>query len=483
MTNDDLMALASCMASCRDNPLRFVQIAFPWGEGELQDFLGPDEWQIDVLEQIHKHEIDASQALRIAIASGHGIGKSALVSWIILWALATQADTKGVVTANTENQLRTKTWAELAKWYRLFIGKHLFAMTATAIFSADKAHEKTWRVDAVAWSETNTEAFAGLHNKGKRVLLVFDEASAISDTIFEVSEGALTDSNTDIVWVCFGNPTRNTGRFKECFYKLRHRWYTRHIDARRCKMGNQEQFREWAEDYGEDSDFFRVRVRGEFPRAGENQFIDNDVVEQAMQNKLTPKQYNFAPYIIGVDPSFDGGDEFVIYGRQGARAWLLGAYPKNDNDARMAQIIADLEDKHKAQAVFIDKGYGTGLYSFGRTMGRGWRLVAFGGADCRDGYKNKRAEMWDNMKQWLKNGASLDYDVKLRDDLIGIEAYVNEKGQLQLEKKTDMKRRGLHSPDRADALALTFAYPVRTNTYSKFQQRKRLGTMRKAGSM
>lgn len=483
MKSTDLEALAEFMAECSGNPLQFVELAFPWGEGELADFSGPDEWQRDVLEQIRQHELTIDEALRIAVASGHGIGKSALVAWIILWAIATEVDTKGVVTANTENQLKTKTWAELAKWFRLCIANELFTMTATALFSNEKKHEKTWRIDMVPWSENNTEAFAGLHNKGKRVLLIFDEASAIPDVIYEVSEGALTDSNTDILWIAFGNPTRNTGRFKECFHKYRHRWWTRHIDARTCKMGNQKQFQEWLEDYGEDSDFFRVRVRGEFPRMGEAQFIGNDVVEEAMKHVIEPNEYNFAPFIIGVDPAFDGGDEFVIYGRQGARAWLLGAYPKNDNDGRMAQILADLEDKHQAQAVFIDKGYGTGLYSFGKTMGRNWRLVAFGGTDCRDGYRNKRAEMWDSMKQWLKNGASLDYDVNLRDDLTGIEAYVNEKGQLQMEKKADMKKRGLHSPDRADALALTFAYPVQPNLFNKFKQAKVLGRIRKAGSM
>jgi hypothetical protein len=93
------------------------------------------------------------------------------------------------------------------------INRHWFTYTATALYSADPAHEKTWRVDMTAWSENNTEAFAGLHNKGKRLLLIFDEASAIPDLIWEVAEGALTDEQTEIIWACFGNPTRNSGRF------------------------------------------------------------------------------------------------------------------------------------------------------------------------------------------------------------------------------------------------------------------------------
>ena len=165
---------------------------------------------------------------RIAPDSGKttlpaGPGKSVLVAWVILWAITTHPDTRGIVTANTESQLRQKTWAELAKWFRLCLWRHWFDMTATAIYSSDAAHEKTWRVDAAAWQERNVAAFAGLHNQGKRVLAVFDEASAIPDVIWETTEGALTDADTEIIWLVCGNPTRNTGRFRECFGRFRHR--------------------------------------------------------------------------------------------------------------------------------------------------------------------------------------------------------------------------------------------------------------------
>jgi len=156
------------IARCSNDPLRFVMFAFPWGSGELADHEGPDTWQVDTLTEIGNRlragEIDVSQAIQIAVASGHGIGKSALVSWLILWAIATFEDTRGVVTANTDAQLRTKTWAELAKWYRRCICSHWFEFTATALYARDAKHEKTWRIDMVPWSERNTEAFAGLHN-------------------------------------------------------------------------------------------------------------------------------------------------------------------------------------------------------------------------------------------------------------------------------------------------------------------------------
>jgi hypothetical protein len=171
------------------DPYHFVLFSFPWGEPEteLEAFKGPEPWQAEVLLEITKRlEAGATvhEAIQIAVTSGHGVGKSCLVAWIILWALSTFDDTRGVVTANTETQLKTKTWAELGKWHRLFAARDFFKLTATAIFSADASHERTWRIDMVPWSERNTEAFAGLHNKNRRILLVMDEASAIPDVIW-----------------------------------------------------------------------------------------------------------------------------------------------------------------------------------------------------------------------------------------------------------------------------------------------------------
>jgi hypothetical protein len=120
-----------------------VLLTFDWGNGELAGHDGPDEWQKDILCAIRDRIVSASEAIQIAVASGHGVGKSALVSWLILWAIVTLPDTRGIVTANTESQLRTKTWAELSKWHRLCICRDWFILTATAIYAADAAHERT----------------------------------------------------------------------------------------------------------------------------------------------------------------------------------------------------------------------------------------------------------------------------------------------------------------------------------------------------
>lgn len=288
------------------DPLGFVLWAFPWGvEGTpLAGEDGPDEWQRQQLTEIGQRlRADPHSPLLDATASGHGIGKSAEVSWLILWATMTHEDTRGVVTANTEGQLRSKTWPELIKWYNLFqfaCLREMFAIEATCLHSTEAGHERTWRFDAIPWSKHNPEAFAGLHNAGKRLVLLFDEASTIDDTIWDTASGALTDADTEILWLAFGNPTRNSGRFRDAIVgRFREQWSHRMIDGRTVKRTNKAQLQRFIATYGEDSDFVRVRVLGQFPRAGSTQFIGSDVVQAA--RKREPVQLLSEPVIFGVD--------------------------------------------------------------------------------------------------------------------------------------------------------------------------------------
>lgn len=458
--------LFEALGALTHDPLAFVYFAYPWGEPgtPLEDMEGPDEWQIQILkdigEQLKKGK-DLQTAIQEAVASGHGIGKSALISWLIHFAISTHENTRGVVTANTEGQLRTKTWPELSKWHNMFIAKDLFTYTATAIFSSDKDYEKTWRIDAIPWSKNSPESFAGLHNQGNRILVLFDEASAIDDVIWEVTEGALTDANTEIIWCAFGNPTRNSGRFRECFRKYRKFWNTYQIDSRTVKISNKAKIEEWLEAYGEDSDFFKVRVRGVFPSASDLQFISTEIADKAQKQVYKPGQFEYLPVIIGVDPAWTGSDSLEIVMRQGYYMKSLASIPKNDDDWRMAQLIAQFEDEYKADAVFIDMGYGTGIYSIGKQLGRKWRLIEFGGKSNDPVYLNMRAYMWGQMKEWLREGGSIPpNDQALYDDIVGPEAIIDKNGRIQLESKKDMKDRGLPSPNKGDALALTFAARV-----------------------
>jgi len=343
LSAEELEQLVEFCAEFEHDPVGFVWAAYPWGEGELAG-KQPDEWQLNLLADIRDGLKGAGDVIQEAIASGHGIGKSALVCFIIQWAMATIEDCKGVVTANTQNQLLTKTWSELAKWHRLSICKPMFTYTATAYYSADGEHEKTWRIDALPWSKNNSEAFAGLHNQGKRILVVFDEASAIDDVIWEVVEGALTDSDTEIIWTAFGNPTKNSGRFYDCFHRYRAYWHTKQIDSRDVAVSNKKQLDKWIGQYGLDSDIIRVRVLGQFPMQGDTQLISINDVNAAVERGKTIKQEHYAgfPVVFGVDPAWTGDDLCVVYMRKGNYSKVLLECPKNDNHVHMAGKIAML---------------------------------------------------------------------------------------------------------------------------------------------
>jgi hypothetical protein len=299
----DLDRLATLLASVSKDPYQFVLLCFPWGVAgtELENHFGPDAWQEKILKEIRDGLRTVDEIIREAVASGYGVGKSALVSWIILWSMSTMTDCRGVVTANTETQLKTKTWAELAKWHRMFIGEHMFSITATSMYSSDPKHERTWRMDAVPWSEKNPQAFQGLHNKNKRLLLIFDEAADIADLIWEAAEGALTDSDTEIIWAVFGNPSFNNGRFRACFGRYSHRWKTHHVDGRKARMSNKKLYEEWAADHGVESDYFKTHVLGQFPDASSGQFISIKVAEDAASKERDIQPTVYDPLIMGVD--------------------------------------------------------------------------------------------------------------------------------------------------------------------------------------
>lgn len=456
------------IAGFTHDPLGYVLYVYPWGvPGTELAGKSVRTWQREVLEsigeQLRNGAADLGEVIREAVASGHGIGKSALVSWIIGWALDTREDTRGVVTANTDTQLRTKTWPEVRKWRRMGLTSHWFDVTATAIVSRSPGRDKNWRFDAVPWSEHNTEAFAGLHNEGKRLVLIFDEASAIADKVWEVAEGALTDEGTEIIWCAFGNATRSTGRFRECFRKFKHRWRVRQIDSRNVEGTNKIELAKFVADNGENSDRVKVRIRGMFPSMSAKQFIGEADIDAAFGRHLRPDQYEWAPKILCVDPAWDGGDTLEIGLRQGLVFRILLTLPKNDNDVDVANKIARLEDEHRADAVFIDGGYGTGIVSVGRTLNRDWTLVWFSGESSDPGYLNKRAEMCGLARDWFKEGGAIPNDQahqELRDEALAINTKPRLDGKIQIESKEEIRKVLGRSPNKFDCLCISFAYPV-----------------------
>ena len=453
--------LARDLGAFYADPLGFVLYAFAWGQGELAEHHGPDDWQRELLYDLGDNCITAEEAIRLATVSGHGIGKSALVAWVILWAMSTRPHLAGVVTANTASQLEDKTWRELSIWHKRAINKHWFKWTATKFYQID--HPETWFVSAEPWSKERPEAFAGLH--AEHVLMIFDEASAIDDVIWETAEGALTTPGA--IWAVFVNPTRNSGRFHGCFHRFRHRWLTRQVDSRSARMTNKAQLNQWIADYGEDSDFVRVRVRGVFPRAGSNQLIPSDLVAEAQGKSLREEMYRSAPLVFGLDVARFGDDQSVLTKRQGLYAQEQRKWRGLDL-MTLAGIVAQHIDKDQPDAVFVDMGgLGAGVVDRLHQLGYDQVIgVDFGGVPTNSAeHVNKRTEMWCGVLDWLKNGGALPPDQELADDLTGPEyGFTGDKGQIVLEKKSDMKKRGLASPDCGDSLALTFAHPVARRT-------------------
>jgi hypothetical protein len=465
--------LAADIEGLRHDPLEHAQMVYPWGRGPLINAPGPRAWQREVMKTIGAHLRNPDTRFtpcRIARASGHGIGKSALIAMLIKWGLDTGVDTRIVATANTESQLLTKTAPEIAKWHNFSLTRDWFRVTATALVSTMPGHERSWRSDLVTWSVANTEAFAGLHNQGKRIILIFDEASGIAPKVWEVALGALTDAETEIIFLAFGNPTLNTGPFRECFGRHRHLWDARQIDSRSVEGVNRAYLDELVATYGEDSDIVRVRVRGQFPSASSMQFIASDLVEEARRRELYGG-VTWDPVIFGLDCARFGDDRSTLAIRCGRDARTRPWKHWQGVDAMtLAGDVALQVQGFKPDAIFVDAGnIGGAVIDRLRQIGvENVHEVWFGGkgreavwaGEMRVQCANKRSEMWTNMRGWLSGGAIPDSDV-LAGDLTGVEyGYAADQVSILLEKKEHMKGRGLASPDDGDALALTFAEPV-----------------------
>lgn len=448
------------------DPLGFVMYAYPWQrQGLLQKHEGPDDWQREFLLelgcQVKDRGFDGScpvAPIRMCVVSGHGVGKSVLCAWITHWIMSTRPGCRGTVTANTFSQLSTKTWAAIQQWSRLLINRHWFQITSDSMYY--RGRKESWAVSAQSCREENSEAFAGQHAADSTSFYCFDEASAIPEKIWEVAEGGLTDGEP--IFIACGNPTRNTGKFQRItFGNERDRWRRFSVDSRNSRFTNKQQIAEWIADYGEDSDFVRVRVRGECPRAGSTQLIPSDAVAACRRFKAVG--YESMPKIMGVDVARFGDDRSVIGIRQGRFFRILAKYSGLDT-VQVAERVIEFIGKEKPDAVVVDgDGLGAGVVDQLRFRGHRDSVFEFhGGHTPRNPqmYFNRRAEVWGLMSDWLKACAQIPDDPELEVDLTGPQYGFSNKQQIQLEKKEDQKRRGLASPDLGDCLAMTFSVNV-----------------------
>lgn len=460
------------------DPYGFVLWAWRWGlPGQLERFEGPDQWQkeflMDLGRQVKERAFDGRTAvapIRMTISSGHGTGKGTLAAWLACWIMSTRPMAKGTITANTFTQLEDKTWATIQRW---------FSMSRTAsdfvIGGGGIRHRKyiDWKCTPQTCREENSEAFAGQHAATSTSFYIFDEASAIPEKIWEVAEGGLSDGSP--MFFAFGNPTRANGKFHRInFGAERGRWNHRTIDSRECMMPNKTQIEEWREDYGEDSDFFRVRVKGLPPESSDMQYIDSARV-YAAQRRLFEVLEN-EPLVAGVDLARGGGDKAVIWFRRGDDARTIAPIKIPSEQTRDSMLlVAKLSDLasqtfegHKVDVWFLDGG-GVGGPIIDRMKQLGYENfieVQFGGAspDPKH-FGNMRAWMWSKMRDALGNRLAIPADKDLEMDLTAVGlGRTDNKDRIFLESKEDMKKRGMGSPDAGDALCLTWARAVAPNT-------------------
>lgn len=465
------MQTALCEIAVRYHfdPLGFVENCFHWGEGDLAGRT-LRKWQRDFLkdwgEELRKRNFnghDPVEPILFSTASGHGIGKSALSAMIILFIMCTRPNAKGVVSANTMPQLQTKTWAELGKWLRRCSFREWFDWKGSKGGLSMRQNDlpESWRVDGQTCREENSESFAGQHSADSSSFYLFDESSAIPDVIFEVAQGGLTDGEP--MMFLFGNPTKNTGYFRYTHGKFKHRWITRQIDSRDVEGTNKELFQRWIDDYGEDSDYVRVRIKGQFPRASSMQFISNEDVARAFKRE---EFYDMDdPLVVGIDVARGGDDSFVLYPRRGMDARSIpfvkipGEFTRDS--MRLVSLCTKYLHEWQADAIAVDStGVGGPLADRLRQLGYPAYDVLFGGSAPDKKYKNMSVWMWYRMNEAIKSGLALPESTELEEQLTQREYWHNERDQLVLESKDDMKARGLCSPDIPDALALTWGITV-----------------------
>lgn len=428
--------------------------------GYRRDILGmaPAEWQDEVGLSVLENK-------RTAVSSGHGIGKTAFCASLIHWFLATRPRPAVVATANTEDQLAKKLWRELAKINQGAKNRDWFEWKQKTF---TMFNDPTAQAVALAWSEDNSEAFAGTHET--HVLGIFDESSAIARVIFNVFAGAMTTPGAR--WLIVGNPTRAEGYFYDaCHGKLKARkpgdekrglWKSFIIPSSRSPFVDPAWVEEMRATLGEESDEYRVRVLGLPPRQDVEQFIPMGLVTAAME-RTVPLFYRW-PLILGCDVG--RGDRSVMVPRRGRKVLPKVEIIRGERTTDFARRIAEeivfyREDEGlTAQVIIEELGMGVGVVETLQDMGHVdnvWGINTGTSANEPELYTNLRCEMWALCKEWLEGQVELPNVPELTDDLAIIKRKPSATGKLRLETKEEMRRRGVKSPDVGDALALTFA--------------------------
>jgi hypothetical protein len=414
----------------------------------------PEKWQANALIALRKND-------RVAIRSGHGVGKSALLAWCILWWLLTRHPAKVACTANTSTQLSDVLWGELDKWYRKLpeVWQDLLEMKTDRLELLDNP-KQCFAVARTARKET-PEAFQGYHSPN--MLFIVDEASGVDDIIFEVGRGAMSSKGAKTIMT--GNPTRTHGYFFNAFHSMASFWHTMHVACADSTQVTQAYIDECKEEYGEDSNAFRVRVLGEFPVEGDDVVIPLHLVESAIGRDVEP----VGEEVWGLDVARFGDDRSALAKRRGNCQVGPVKWVRNKDLMQVTGwVVAEYnEAKHKPVAIFTDViGVGAGVVD--RLAEQGLPVVGINVAETPafgDKFMRLRDELWWNAREWFfQRDCALSDDGALLSELTLATYNYTSGGKIKVEGKDEIKKRSRltangrgKSPDLADAFCLTFS--------------------------
>ena len=424
----------------------------------VKEVLGvePDEWQQDFLNAV------ASGERKISIRSGHGVGKSTTASWAMLWFLLTRYPVKVVVTAPTSAQLYDALFAELKRWVKELPPTVQDLLDVKQERIELKASSTEAFISARTSRAEQPEALQGVHSEN--VMLVADEASGVPEAVFEAAAGSMSGHNA--LTILLGNPVRSSGFFFETHNRLKDEWWTRRVSCIDSTRVSKEYVEDMKSRYGEESNAYRIRVLGEFPRSDDDTIIPMELLESAKHRDT--RAYEDAPIVWGLDVARFGSDSSVLCKRQSNVVQTLERWRNLDLMQLTGAVVAQYEacdHKSKPAEILVDSiGLGAGVVDRLRELKLPARGINVSESPAMAGtYLNLRAELWHKAKAWLEKR---DCKIPNNEDLIGELATVRytftSNGKIKIESKDDIRRRGLKSPDMADAFVLTFASDAAT---------------------
>lgn len=407
----------------------------------------PDEWQMRVMEQV------AAGARRISVRAGHGVGKSTFCAWLSIWHCVCFYPQKTVMTAPTAGQLFDALFAEIKLWINRLPApiRALFEMTSEKVVL--KAAPEASFISARTSSADRPEALAGIHSE--HVLLIVDEASAVPEAVYESAAGSM--SGHAACTILIGNPTRNSGLFFKTHHALANEWKTFHVSCLDSPRVARDFVKQIADTYGPDSNAYRVRVLGEFALRDDDTLIPAELVDSAMSRDVVLDEQE--PLVYGIDVARFGDDRSTLCRRRGNVVVDLKTWQGLDLMQLTGAIVNEAKLDKPAEMCIDSIGLGSGVADRLRELGYVVRDVNVSEASAMNPQAAKlRDELWLAVKEWLNQRAcKLPKLDDLRQELVAPTYTFTSNGKIKVEGKAEMKRRGMRSPDLADALCLTFA--------------------------